>query len=240
MYLIYRFESFSHNFEVMMSQYGTIIFRFQENSFLNEYFTSNFLLLFIYISLSPIVHEIRVWVIFRANIGFMTSLRWAKTSKFRENVLINEYFTSNILLLLIFIFVSIYVHEIPIGIFLTLFLVDDVTTGSQKFWNSDFKNENLTSSFPLLLAFIFLSLLVHKMQVWTLFDPILGWWRHPASQNISVLRNWSPKQTPYFTFYQILISIFLSLLTHDIQLWALFTQFGDNDVTKRYSRVLKN
>ena len=36
-------------------------------------------------------------------------------------------------------------------------------------------------------------------------------------------------------FHQILISIFLSRSIHDIQLWALFTQFRDNDVTKEIS-----
>ena len=33
-------------------------------------------------------------------------------------------------------------------------------------------------------------------------------------------------------FHEKLISIFLSLSIKDIQLWALFTQFGDNDVAK--------
>ena len=33
-------------------------------------------------------------------------------------------------------------------------------------------------------------------------------------------------------FHQILISIFLSHSIHDVQLWALCTQFGGNDVTK--------
>ena len=33
-------------------------------------------------------------------------------------------------------------------------------------------------------------------------------------------------------FHQILILIFLSSSIHDIQLWALFVQFRDTDVTK--------
>ena len=31
----------------------------------------------------------------------------------------------------------------------------------------------------------------------------------------------------------MLIPVFLSPLIHDIQLWALFTQFGDNDIAKQ-------
>ena len=36
-------------------------------------------------------------------------------------------------------------------------------------------------------------------------------------------------------FHQILISIFLLPSIHEIQLWALSTQFGDSDVTKEIS-----
>ena len=34
-------------------------------------------------------------------------------------------------------------------------------------------------------------------------------------------------------FHQILILVFPSPSIHDIQSWALFTQFGDNDVAKK-------
>ena len=86
------------NFEMMASQHGIRISRFQEKSFINEYFTSKFLLLLIFffflIFLSPLVHEIKVRALFRANFGLMTSPRRVKTSKFCENCFINEEFTS--------------------------------------------------------------------------------------------------------------------------------------------------
>ena len=111
MYLICKFESFLPNSEIMTSQHGARISQFQENSFIDVYLTSKFLLLLIFIFLSPLVHEIRVWALFWANFGFMTSPPRVKTSKFRENSLINEHFTSKYLLLLIFIFVSILGHS---------------------------------------------------------------------------------------------------------------------------------
>ena len=45
---------------------------------------------------------------------------------------------------------------------------------TSKFWDSAFKNENLTLIFPLLLTSISLSPLVHEIQVWVILDPILG------------------------------------------------------------------
>ena len=123
LYMIYKFESFWPNFEMMTPQYGVGISRFPENSFINEYLISKFLLLFIFFFLSPLVGEIQVWALFRANFGLMTSPRWVKTSKF---------------------------------------------------WDRGFKNEYLTSNFPLLLTFIFLASLVREMQVWALFDSIMG------------------------------------------------------------------
>ena len=43
---------------MMTSQHRTRILRFPENSFINEYLTSKFLLFFIFIFLSPFLHEI--------------------------------------------------------------------------------------------------------------------------------------------------------------------------------------
>ena len=46
------------------------------------------------------------------------------------------------------------------------------------------------------------------------------------SEKVISEKNFSSK------FYQILILVFLSPMIHDIQLWDIFTQFGNNGVTK--------
>ena len=79
--MICKFECFWPNFEMMTWQHGARNSRFWENSFIKVYLTSKFLLLLSFIFLSPLVHEIQVWVLFRASFGLMTSPRWDKTSK---------------------------------------------------------------------------------------------------------------------------------------------------------------
>ena len=56
--MIQTLESFWPDFEMMTSQHRTIILRFPENSFINEYLTSKFRLFSIFIFLSPFLHEI--------------------------------------------------------------------------------------------------------------------------------------------------------------------------------------
>ena len=73
LYIIYKFESFWPSFEIIASQNGARISKFQENYFIIEYLTPKFLLLLISIFLSPLVHEIQVSVLFRANFRLMTS-----------------------------------------------------------------------------------------------------------------------------------------------------------------------
>ena len=90
MYMIYKLESFWPDFGMMTSQHGARILRFPENSFINEYLTSKFFLLLIFIFLSPFVQEIPVWILFRVNFVLMTSQHWVKTSKFWENGFIKE------------------------------------------------------------------------------------------------------------------------------------------------------
>ena len=63
-----RIESFWANFEMMTSQHGAWISRFWEKSFINEYFTSKFLLLLIFIFLSQLLHEVQVWALFLTQI----------------------------------------------------------------------------------------------------------------------------------------------------------------------------
>ena len=128
----------------------------------------------------------------------MTSPHLVKTSKCRENCFINKYFTSTYLFL-IFIFVSILVHEYQFGPFWPIFglMTSHQGVRTSIFWDNSFKDENLISNFYLLLTFTFLSPLVHEIQVWALLDLILGWWRHHVSQNCSILRKWSLKQNPH-------------------------------------------
>ena len=125
---------------MMTSQHGARISRFRKISFMNEYRTSEFLLFLILIFLSTLVHEIRVWVLFRANFGLMMlpKLNWVKTSKFWESGFINGYFTSKyLLLLLIFVFLSTLVNEIPIWIIWPIFC--DMVTLPQGVKTSNFE-----------------------------------------------------------------------------------------------------
>ena len=68
----------------MTLQHRARISRFRENSFINEYVTSKLLLLLIVIFLSPLLHEIHVWALSRANFQLMRSPCWVKSSKFWE------------------------------------------------------------------------------------------------------------------------------------------------------------
>ena len=74
-----QIESFWPNFEMMKSQHGARISKFWENRFINKYLTSKFLFLLIFIFLSPLVPEIQVSSLFRANFELMASPRWFKT-----------------------------------------------------------------------------------------------------------------------------------------------------------------
>ena len=76
--MIYNFDSFWLNFTMTTSQYGTRISRFRENSFINKYLTSKFLLLLVAVFLWPLVQEIQIWALLWVNFGLMTSLRGQK------------------------------------------------------------------------------------------------------------------------------------------------------------------
>ena len=123
-----------------------------------------------------LVHEILVWALFQANFGLMMSPSWVKTSKFWENGFINKQFISKFLLLLTFVFLSTLILEILMFELFDPLLGWWCHHGVSKLQNfeSSFKTEYFTSIFPLLMSFIFLSPLVHEIQVWALFDPILG------------------------------------------------------------------
>ena len=76
--MIYNFDSFCLNFTMTTSQYGTRISRFGENSFINKYLTSKFLLLLVAVFLWPLVQEIQIWALLWVNFGLMASLRGQK------------------------------------------------------------------------------------------------------------------------------------------------------------------
>ena len=130
--MICKFECFWPDIEMMTLQHGARNSRFQENSFIKVYLTSKFLLLLIFIFLSPLVHEIQIWVLFWASFRLITSPIWDKTSK----ILSEEFHKRTIHLkgplLLILIFLSALVHWSNFDL-LTQFWVDCITTGSQNF-----------------------------------------------------------------------------------------------------------
>ena len=152
--MICKFECFWANFEMMSSKHGAWVSRFWENSFIKVYLTSKFLLLLIFIFLSPLVHEIQVWVLFRASFGLMTSPRWGKTSK----ILSEEFHKRTIHLK--GPFTSDFHLSINIGVLntnfdlLTHFWVDRITRGSQNFkilrW---FQKRILYLNFPYTTGF---------------------------------------------------------------------------------------
>ena len=142
----------------------------------------------------------------------MTSQHWAKTSKFWKNGFIKEQFTWKIP------FTFDYQRPINIGVKISHFWNDDVTTGGQnfqksqkksEFWDSNFKNNATPQFFTLPLPFIF--------QVWTLFDPILGKWHKIAIFWEAGHRN--RNSPPFKTPSNIDFDLFITLDT-----W--FTTFG--------------
>ena len=197
-----KFESFWPNFEVMTSGHGARISGFRENSFINEYLTSKFLLLGIFIFLSPLVHEIRVWTLFVSRFWVDDVTRLSQN----YNILCERFHKGIIHLEVPFTFdfpLSMkLVHEISIWTFFTHFWVDDVTTWSQYF----------TSNFPLLLTFIFWSPLVHENTILGHFLP----------------KVWA--QTRHFKV-RTNIDFDLSI-TLNMWYTKCFTQFGDSSVTK--------
>ena len=130
--MIWKFECFWPNVEMMTWQHGARNSRFWENSSIKVYLTSKFLLLLSSIFLSPLVHEIQVWVLFQASFRLMTSPRWDKTSKIlseefhKRTIHFKGPFTSDFHL-------SISIGALNTNFdLLTHFWVDCITMGSQK------------------------------------------------------------------------------------------------------------
>ena len=108
---------------------------------------------------------------FWPNFHMMTSQHVARISRFQEHSFINKYLTSSFLLFLIFILLWPLVHEMQVQVlYQTNFglMTSQNLAETSKCWDRSFKNKYLTSNSPLLLNFIFLSPLVHEIQIWIL------------------------------------------------------------------------
>ena len=108
---------------------------------------------------------------FWPNFHMMTSQHVARMSRFQEHSFINKYLTSSFLLFLIFILLWPLVHEMQVQVlYQTNFglMTSQNLAETSKCWDRSFKNKYLTSNSPLLLNFIFLSPLVHEIQIWIL------------------------------------------------------------------------
>ena len=108
---------------------------------------------------------------FRPNFHMMTSQHVARISRFQEHSFINKYLTSSFILILIFILLWPLVHEMQVQVlYQTNFglMTSQNLVETSKCWDRGFKNKYLTSNSTLLLNFIFLSPLVHEIQIWVL------------------------------------------------------------------------
>ena len=135
---------------------------------------------------------------------------WFKTSTFWENGFTNK------LLIHLKVPFTFYFHlfinagrymKYQFRPFLPIFGLATSPRGARtlKFWDNGFKNEYLTSNFPLLLTFILLSPLVHEIQVWALFDSVFGLMTSP----------WKSK----LQYFEKVISETCSLLRSSMKYW---------------------
>ena len=105
---------------------------------------------------------------FRPNFHMMTSQHVARISRFQEHSFINKYLTSSFILILIFILLWSLVHEIQVQVLYQAnfgLMTSQNLAETSKCWDRGFKNKYLTSNSTLLLNFIFLSPLVHEIQI---------------------------------------------------------------------------
>ena len=121
---------------------------------------------------------------FWPNFHMMTSQHVARISRFQEHSFINKYLTSSFLLFFIFILLWPLVHEMQVQVlYQTNFglMTSQNLVETSKCWDRGFKNKYLTSNSPLLLNFIFLSPLVHEIQIWILLIQL--WFNNVTSKS---------------------------------------------------------
>ena len=107
--------------------------------------------------------------------------------------------------------------------------------GESKLQNFDRLLSKMKSS-PQVFLYCWLSSFYHNLYMKKKSGPFLTqFWINDVTTGVKTVRFWESdiwNKILTSMFHQIFFSIFSSLLTQDIQLWALFTQFGNNDVTK--------
>ena len=128
-------------------------------------------------------------------------------------------------------FPSTLVHEIPIWTFLLHFWAYGITTGGQNFriMREWFQKQILHLKFLFAIDF-------HLSITIGTWNTSLGpFWVNDITMEVKTAMFWEiDLRNKLLTskFHQILISVFLLSLIHDIQLLTLSTQFGGNGVTK--------
>ena len=107
--------------------------------------------------------------------------------------------------------------------------------GGSKFQNSEIVLSKTKIS-PQFFLYYWLSSFYHHWYIEYKSGPFLTqFWVNYVTMRVKTVILWESDlwhKILTSMFHKIMISVFLSLSIHDIQLWALFTQFGDNDVTK--------
>ena len=93
-----------------------------------------------------------------------------------------------------------------------------------------------TNNSPRVSLYYWLSFLYHHYYIKYKFESFMTpFWVNDFTTRVKTAIFWESNLRNKLLnskFHQILISIFVSPSIHDIQSWILFTQFGDNDVTK--------
>ena len=224
--MIYKLECFWPNFKLMTSQHGARISRFRENSFIDKRLTSKFLFLLIFIFLSPLVHEIRVWTLFSSQFWVDNVIMLSQKLKISR-----ERFHKRIIHCKV-LFTFDFHLSINIGTWNTNLDFFDSFLG---WWRFETVVSKTNTSSQISLYYRLSSFYPH----WYMkhkFGPFLTqFWVNDVNMGVKTAILWQSdlRNKPLTSkFPQILISIFLSPSIHDTQRWSLFTKFGDNDVTK--------
>ena len=132
-----------------------------------------------------------------------------------------DLLSSNIVCLLILIFLSLFVHNFRP--FLTQICINDVITGDKvlkKIYNQPHKhfphlNVSLTIGFDLISPIV--------LDIYN-FGPLLTQFQNNID-NIKLLKNWFKNEWLTLKKTQLLNLIFLSQLEYSLQIWPLLAQF---------------
>ena len=121
------------------------------------------------------------------------------------------------------------------GPFWSIFVLMTSLRGRAKFRNSEIVFSKMKTS-PQFFRYYWLSSFYHHWYMKYKSGPFLTQFSvNDVTMGVRTVILWENDLcNKLFTsmFHKTMIPIFLSVLIHVIQLWALFTQFGDSDVTK--------